>query len=366
MAGASGTTMSGRNPSLIVAEDIDRILATPSINWAQFKHRRFLITGITGLLGGYLFETLATLAGRHPDWQIEVWGLARRRDKAEARFAHLVDCAATHLVIHDITQPLPALPPFDYIVHAASEASPKYFLADPVGTIGANVAGTTALLEIARRSGSRLLFLSSGTVYGTAQDNHSAITESTFGPYDPLDSRACYAESKRLAETLCAAYWRQFGVSTVIARISHTYGPGVELDDGRVFGDFIADAVAGRQIRVLGSGTDSRPFLYIADATIGLLLLLQAGAPGEAYNLGAESETSIGDLADLIARLSGQASTLTPKQDPEYTPSTAARSQGHFSINKLKALGWSPQTSVEAGFARTLRHFGLELKEEAP
>lgn len=356
--------MIGRNPSFVVAEDIDRILAVSSINWTQFKNRRLLITGITGLLGGYLFETLATLASRHPDWQIEVWGLARRRDKAEARFAHLLDFATTNLLIHDITQPLPDLPPFDFIVHAASEASPKYFLADPVGTIGANVAGTTALLEIVRRSGGRLLFLSSGTVYGATQGNDSAITESTFGPYDPLDSRACYAESKRLAETLCAAYWRQFGVSTVIARISHTYGPGVELDDGRVFGDFVANAVAGRQIRVLGSGTDSRPFLYIADATIGLLLVLQKGIPGEAYNLGAESETSIGDLAILIARLSGQSATLTSKQDPEYNSSTAARSQGHFAIDKLKALGWSPQTSVEAGFARTLRHFGLDLKKE--
>lgn len=356
--------MIGRNPSLIVAEDIDRILAMPSINWTQLTSRRFLITGITGLLGGYLFETLATLAGRHPDWQIEVWGLARHREKAEARFAHLLDFAANHLVIHDITQPLPDLPPFDYIVHAASEASPKYFLADQVGTIAANVAGTTALLEIARLNGCRLLFLSSGTVYGAAQGNNSAIAESTFGPYDPLDSRACYAESKRLAETLCAAYWRQYRVSTVIARISHTYGPGVELDDGRVFGDFIADAVAGREIRVLGSGTDSRPFLYIADATIGLLLLLQTGISGEAYNLGAEGETSIGDLANLIAKLSGQSATLTSQQDPEYVPSTAARSQGHLAIDKLKALGWSPQTSVEAGFARTLRHFGLELGKE--
>lgn len=351
-------------PSYIVAEDIGHILETTRIDWAQFANRRILITGITGLLGGYLFETLATLSIKHPDWHIEVWGLARHREKAEGRFAHLTKAVSVSLCIHDITQPLPSLPDFDDIIHAASEASPKYFLADPVGTISANVAGTSTLLEAARRNSGRLLFLSSGTVYGSAQNDRHPITENMFGPYDPLDSRACYAESKRLAETLCASYFRQYGVRTVIARISHTYGPGVELDDGRVFGDFVADAVAGRSIRVLGNAGDSRPFLYVADATIGLLLLLQAGAPGEAYNLGAEEETTIGDLAALIAKLSGQTSTLTSTCDRDHAPSNAARTQGHFSINKIKALGWKPETSLANGFGRTLRHFGVPLRSE--
>lgn len=351
-----------QNPSSVVAEDINRILEAPSIDWIQFKNCRVLITGITGLIGGYIFEAIATLAIRQCDWNVEVWGLARNNDKAEKRFAHLNKSDAVRFLIHDVTQALPALPKFDYIIHAASEASPKYFLADPIGTIAANVTGTTSLLELARRDSSHFLFLSSGTVYGRAAGNDTPITESSFGPYDPLDSRACYAESKRLAETLCAAYAQQHGVHTVIARISHTYGPGVELNDGRVFGDFIADAVAGRSIRVLGTGSDARPFLYVADATVGLLLLLLSGASAEAYNIGSETEVSIGELAKLIAQLSGLSSTHTMTGDTDHAPSSAARTHGHFSIDKIKALGWQPETSVEIGFARTLKHFGLKLK----
>lgn len=353
--------MTSLDSSTVVAEDISRILDSKLIEWDRMKNSRILITGITGLIGGYLFETLATLSKHHPDWNIEIWGLARHLKRAETRFAHLKNLPSIRWLIHDITQPLPELPTFHYIVHAASEASPKYYLSDPVGTIGANVIGITALLDTLRHSAGRLLFLSSGTVYGAPNNNYAPMTETSFGPFDPLDIRACYGESKRLAETLCASYHRQFGVSAIIARISHTYGPGVELDDGRVFGDFVADAVAGKDIQVLGSGTDSRPFLYIADATIGLLVLLLNGLPGEAYNLGAESEISIAELATLIAGLCGRKSHLTSTQDNDYSPSTAARSQGHFNIDKIKALGWYPETSVESGFSRTLRHFGASI-----
>lgn len=345
--------------SSIITEDIFNILSSTLVDWEQFTHRRILITGITGLIGSYLFETLSELAIGQNFTKIEIFGLARNGAAAKKRFAHLLKHSFIHLVVHDITAPPPALPNFDFIIHAASEASPKYFLNDPIGTIQANVFGTQQLLEISRHAGSRFLFLSSGTVYGHTIDTKQATTEIDFGPYDPLDSRACYAESKRMAETLCANYFQQFGVETVIARISHTYGPGVELDDGRVFGDFVADAVAARNIRVTGRGDDSRPFLYVADATLALLLLLQKGRGGNAYNLGAEEEITISELAELIATLSGLQTTFAQTGDSDHSPSTAVRSSGHFAIEKIKALGWQPLTDPRTGFSRTLAYYGV-------
>lgn len=350
--------------SSIIGEDILRILSSNIIDWATLSRGRFLITGITGLIGSYLFETLATLALQKPAAGIQVFGLARNELQARLRFPHLLDKPSINLIVHDITHPLTKLPRFDYIIHAASEASPKRYLENRLATVQANIFGTQQLLELSRRNGSRFLFLSSGTVYGQTTHTNQSTSETDFGPYDPLDSRACYAESKRMAETICSCYYQQYGVEAVIARISHTYGPGVELDDGRVFGDFIADAVAGRNIRVLGQGNDSRPFLYITDATLGLLLLLQKGLSGNAYNLGAETEIRIRDLAKLIAILCGQNPTFTQVADSDHAPSTAARTQGHFALGKIKALGWQPETDITNGFSRTLSHFGVKIQSE--
>lgn len=350
--------------SLIIAEDISHILSSPIINWAAFSRGRFLITGITGLIGSYLFETLATLALQNPDSKIHVFGLARNESRARLRFSHLLGQNSVHLIVHDITDPSIQFPEFDYIIHAASEASPKHYLKDRLATIRANIFGSHKLLELSRRNGSRFLFLSSGTVYGKNTRTTQPTNETDFGPYDPLDSRACYAESKRMAETMCSSYHQQYGVEAIIARISHTYGPGVELDDGRVFGDFIADAVAGRNIRVLGHGHDSRPFLYITDAVRGLLLLLQKGVGGNAYNLGAETEITIRDLAKVIANLCGQSPTFSLAADSDHAPSSAARSQGHFALDKIKALGWQPEIDIKKGFSRTLSHFGVHARPE--
>lgn len=342
----------------IIEEDITKILSSKRVNWDRFSQGKVLITGITGLIGSYLFDAFATLAIKKES-SLQVFGLARDKKRAEKLFSHFLHHNQVNLIIHDITHTLGDLTEFDFIIHAASEASPKYFLADQVGTILANVFGTQQLLELSRRGCSRFLFLSSGTVYGKPQLDGRATAESDFGAYDPLDARACYAESKRMAETLCHAYFLQYSVETLIARISHTYGPGIDLDDGRVFGDFIRDAVAGREIRVQGGGYDSRPFLYITDAIEAIFILLERGAPGNAYNLGAETEVTIHDLAKLIARLSGQRVSVARSDEIDHNPSSASRTSGHFSLEKIKRLGWHPTIDIEMGFKRTLAHFDI-------
>ncbi len=340
----------------VIAADVEAILAYP-LAWYHFAGRQVLLTGVTGMIGGYLLETFAALRASRDHAPARIYALARDRQKLDARHGHLFGRDDIVFLAQDVADPIANIAKLDYIVHAASPASPKHYLADPVGTIRANVAGTERLLELARSRGARLLYLSSGTVYGNAGADEGPIAEDRFGPYDPLDARAGYTESKRLAETLCASYARQHGVETVIARLSHTYGPGADLADGRVFSDFIADALAGRPITLLGNGSDSRPFLYLADAIQALLLLLLEGRPGQAYNVGAERETSVQELAEIIARLAGGPAYPVARQSASPVVPAAPRKAGHFNIDKLKALGWRPSTAPEVGFRRMLDYY---------
>ncbi|GAA6130730.1 NAD-dependent epimerase/dehydratase family protein [Halopseudomonas sabulinigri] len=350
---ASSIGSARRHP--VIAEDVELIFYR-SEQWQGFAGSHVLVAGATSFLAAYLIEFFALLSERWPERPVVIHALARDRKKLEARFPHLTGLDWFRPIIQDVCDPLPTLERVDFIVHAAGAGSPKHYLADPVGTARANVLGVLNLLELARSCKSRLLFMSSGAVYGHGQSDQ-AINETGFGALDPLDISACYGESKRMAETLCADYHRQHGVAAVIARISHTYGPGIALDDGRSFADFIADAIAGRRIVLSSDGSGSRPFCYVADATAAFLMLLLRGQAGDAYNVGMDEETTILELARLIARLSPNPDLEVVCQAPTSQRQALFRAGGHFDLKKIELLGWRPTTLPEAGFERTLRYF---------
>jgi nucleoside-diphosphate-sugar epimerase len=325
-------------------------------DWHHFAGKKVLITGASGFLAGYMVEYFAWLNEQALWAPLTIYALGRNHDRLRAKYPHLAGRVDFVPIIQDVCTAMTEIGQIDFIVHAASPASPKYYLQDPVGTARANTLGTMNVLDLARTSRARLLFLSSGTVYGQGGDAKS-IAETDFGPLDPLDPRACYSEGKRLGEALCAAYARQYDVAACIARISHTYGPGVALDDGRVFADFVADVVAGRDISLTGDGMDSRPFCYVADATAGLLTLLLHGEPSAAYNVGMDKEMTIFQLAKLLARLAPRPGTRVILPASDNVVRANVRSTGHFDISKLGSLGWRPLTTTEVGFERTLRYF---------
>jgi nucleoside-diphosphate-sugar epimerase len=339
----------------VIAEDLEVIFSQPE-KWHCFAGSHVLIAGATSFLAAYLIEFFASLSERWPERPVVIHALARDRNKLSSRFPHLMGQCWFRPIIQDVCDQLPGFERIDFIVHAAGAGSPKHYLADPVGTARANVQGVLNLLDLARSCGSRLLFMSSGAVYGHGQSDN-AITETGFGGLDPLDISACYGESKRMAETLCADYHRQYGVATVIARISHTYGPGIALDDGRSFADFIADALNGRPIVLNSDGSGSRPFCYVADATVAFLMLLLRGEAGNAYNVGMDQETTILELARLIARLSPTPDLEVACQPATLDRQALFRAGGHFDLAKIGLLGWRPTTQPEAGFERTLRYF---------
>ena len=346
--------MTRRHP--VIERDLAAIAALP-LPWGDLHGKRVMITGASGFLGSYLVEFLAYLNEIKRDLPpITILALARNKEKLAARLGHLLGEPFLKPVIHDVGTPLTGRMRVDFIVHAASLASPRYYLSAPVDTIRANVLGTMALLEVTRENHARLLLLSSGAVYGQSTGKDE-IAEADFGPLDPLDPRSCYAESKRMAETTCLAYWSEYETSALIARVSHTYGPGIDLHDGRIFSDAIASVLRREDIQLHGDGLESRPFCYVSDLTAGLLLLLLSGQAGEVYNVGATEELTMQALAELIIRLSGHPGLGVKRNTNPGVHGQAPRSSGHFDTTKIRALGWNCGVSPEQGFGRTLEYF---------
>lgn len=344
------------NPNPTLENDLSGILAT-DLPWEQLYGSHILVTGAAGFIGGHVIELLAWLNRSIPHAGLKIHALARDLQKLQQRLPWLDLTHEITPLICDVTQPLASGTRADFIIHTASPASPRFYLKQPVETILANTEGTQQLLELARQQQSRLLFLSSGAVYGENSLQIDAIRETDFGCEDPLSPRACYSESKRLAETLCRAYFKQHGLDTRIARISHCYGPGMKMNDGRVFSDMLANILNDRDIQLYSDGSDSRPFCYISDTVLGLFHILLKGVPGEAYNLGETCETCILELADKMIAAAGKKGRIEVRTKAQSPLSLAARSTGHFNIDKMIKLGWAPRINLDEGLQKTFRFY---------
>lgn len=338
-----------------VTEDVRRILDA-DLPWDRFSGKRVLVTGAAGFLPAYFVETLLALrtAGNAPK---EVVGLVRNVRKAKSRFSHHAERKEFVLIEDDLAAPLPFAGAFDFIIHAASQASPSYYLLDPIGTLKPNVIGTYHLLERAKADRTEgFLFLSSGEVYGQLA-SRELIAENEYGYLDPARVRSCYAESKRMGETLCVAAHHQYGLPAYIGRPFHTYGPGLAVDDGRVFADFIADIVAGRNIVIKSDGTARRAFCYASDAIAGLFTVLLKGEQAHPYNVGNdEACVSIRELAETLAA-SFPERLLKVVFDLSASPPAYAASpvtSNCPATSALRGLGWEPRIDIPEGFRRTV------------
>jgi nucleoside-diphosphate-sugar epimerase len=344
----------------IVHRDLEQIEKS-NLNWDRFKNKTLLISGGAGLLPSYLVHSLLYVNRLH-NLKLKVICVSRSYESLYKRLGYWLNDPNFKAVIHDVTCPLPAdIKPSDFVIHAASQASPKFFLKDPVGTLLTNTIGTQNLLQYAQRSNSeRFMFFSSGEVYGIPLDPMEPITETSYGYLDPMNVRSCYAESKRIGETMSIAWAKQYSLDIVVVRPFHTYGPGIALDDGRVFADFVADVIAKRDIVIRGDGSEKRCFCYLADATVGFFNVLLKGVNLEAYNVANPScEISMKNLAKLISDLFPENNIKIRFEDLQtkktYLKSPILKSLP--SIEKIKKLGWLPDTSLEAGFAKTIKSY---------
>ena len=344
------------NPA--IRDDLNTIIQA-DLPCSDLAKKTILVTGGSGFLASYLVRAL--LEADH-NFELNLRVIVVNRDKgnsSSSRLGSYFDRPNLEILQCDLNTALPSkFPHADFIIHAASQASPKFFGTDPVGTLKTNSIGTMNLLEhAAKNKAEKFLFFSSSEVYGQQSDPNQEISETDYGYLDSTKVRSCYAESKRMGETMCVAWAHQYGLNTAIVRPFHTYGPGMSLNDGRVFADLVADAVAKRDIVVKSDGLARRPFCYISDATRGFLTVLLKGESGQAYNIANQkAEVSIKQLAETISslfperKLRVRYETLINNNEYLKSPITSQIP----SIEKAESLGWSPTIDINTGFKRTV------------
>ncbi len=353
----------------VVRQDLEEICARLDGVFREMAGGRLLVTGGAGFLGHYLVQAPLHwnrhLRGDAPPIHLTVvdnflrgvpgWLEACRGDPS------------LRLLDHDITRPLPAsVEAPDYILHAASVASPTYYRKHPIETMDANVTGLRLLLDHCRERGSRgdavkgFVFFSSSEIYGDPDPGSIPTAEDYRGLVSCTGPRACYDESKRYGETLSVNFARVHGVPVRIVRPFNNYGPGLGIHDRRVIPDFARDILEGRDLVLLSDGSPTRTFCYVGDAVVGYFLALVRGRDGEPYNIGVEEpEVSMVELAERMAALGGElfgyrgAVTRQVSGDPDYLTDNPVRRCPDLSKARSE-LGYDPQVGLDEGLRRSL------------
>lgn len=324
----------------------------------KLKNSKFLITGANSSLSQYLIHFLMHL-NMEENYNIEINALVRNGEKAKNIF-YMYSEEDINYIIQDVCEPIKMEGEIDYIIHTAGSASPRFILNDPVGVINANTMGTVSVLNFAKEKNIKnLLFTSTREIYGKLSDDVEVIYEDMIGGIDTLDARSCYPESKRAAETILKAYNIQDNIPFNIARIAHTYGPGMEINnDGRIMADLVSFGVHGEDIRLSSDGTAMRSFCYITDTASGMFKILLSGENAEAYNLANETEPKpIKETAELIIG-------LYPDKNMQLFLNDAGNFKGGYtkgkflqmSTKKLESLGWKPEVKLEEGLYNTINY----------
>ncbi len=337
----------------IVQEDL-REIVQEDISWELFRDSTVLITGANGILPSYMVDTLMYL-NESRGYNIHVIGVVRHIEKAKKRFQ---GNDKLEFLEQDVCLPIDYKGNIDFIIHAAGQASPKFYGKDPVGTIEGHILGTDNCLRLAvEKQVKGVLYFSSCDVYGTVYEDR-VIDENYIGKIDSLSGRSCYPVGKLAGESLCIAYEKQYDVPVKIMRIAHTYGPFTPLDDGRVFADFVGNILRNENISLHSDGSAERPMMYITDAVRAYFRILLQGKSGEAYNIVSEEQISILGLAKLLVGLYPEKKLkvdFNKRTENGYLESKVKNNR--YSSKKLKQLGWMQKYSIHDGFKRMIESY---------
>ena len=304
----------------------------------QFSGKTIYITGATGLIGSNLVKTLLS----NDSCKIVIQ--ARNELKAKSMFNGRVEC-----VVCDLSKKPAYSGKIDYIIHCANPTSSKYFVDNPVETIKTAVNGTINILEFAKeKEVQSFVFLSTMEVYGSPEKGHK-VKESEVGSFDSAVVRNCYPLSKQTCESLCVAYASEYGVNSKVLRLTQTFGPGVEYNDGRVFAEFARCAIEKKNIVLKTKGETERCYLYISDAVSAILTVLLEGEIGEIYTAANEDTyCSIYEMAKLVAEMGGIGVEI--KEQDISKSGYANTLYMNLDTSKLRALNWNPQVDLKEAY----------------
>ncbi len=313
------------------------------------KNQTILVTGGGGFLGSHLCERL--LAGGHDVICVDNFFTGSKEN-----IRHLLNHSGFELVRHDITWPLYL--EVDAIYNMACPASPVHYQHDPVQTTKTSVLGAINLLGMAKRLKIPILQASTSEVYGDPAVHPQK--EEYWGNVNPIGTRSCYDEGKRCAETLFFDYNRQLGLSIKVVRIFNTYGPRMQINDGRVVSNFIVQALRNEDITIYGDGSQTRSFCFVSDLIDGLVKMMQTGPEVTGpINLGNPGEFTMIELAEKVIKMTGSSSKLVfkplPKDDPVRRKPDISKAE--------KILEWHPSVSLDEGLKKTIEYFSSILEK---
>ena len=307
--------------------------------------RKVLITGAAGFIGSHLCDKFL-------DNDSKVVGIDNFITGDWDNISHLQENKNFKFIEQDVTKSFELSGKFDVVLHFACPASPVDYLKYPIETLKVDSLGTFNLLEIAKESNSRFILASTSEIYGDPSV-HPQIEE-YWGNVNSVGIRSVYDEAKRFSEACSMAFYREYDLDVRIPRIFNTYGPRMQLCDGRVVPNFISQALVNEDITIYGDGSQTRSFCYIDDLLEGIFnLSIINGLNGEVMNLGSQDEFRIVDFADVIiekVKSNSEKKFLPlPEDDPKQRCPDISKAQ--------RLIGWEPKTSIEIGLKKTIDYF---------
>ena len=315
------------------------------------SQRRALVTGGAGFLGSHLADALLA-----EGWSVVVVDnlLTGRR----ANLEHLRNEPAFEFVEKDICEPFD-VGKVDYVFHFASPASPVDYHTHGIATLQVGSLGTFHALDVARKYGAKYLVSSTSECYGDPLEHPQK--ETYWGHVNPIGPRSVYDEAKRFSEAVTMAYHRYYNLDTRIVRIFNTYGPRMQLNDGRVVPNFMKQALRGEDLTVYGDGNQTRSFCYVSDEVDGILRLARSSeSEHEPVNMGNPTEFTILECARKVIATTGSASQIKFEALPQDDPK-----QRCPDISKAKRLlGWEPKVELETGLKLSLEYFRLAVAKK--
>jgi dTDP-glucose 4,6-dehydratase len=320
-----------------------------------FENKKVVVTGAAGFVGSHLCDQLL-------EFGADVIGVDNMITGREKNVEHLIGNDSFTFINADVSQSpekyLADLDQIDLIFHFASPATPRRFKTWPVEIYSVNGFGTHYLLEFIKEKFPEARFVFAGTSEAYGDPLEHPQKETYWGNVNPNGPRSCYDVSKRMGETICGVFHRNFNIDTRIVRIFNTYGPRINPEDGRVIPDFVSQALRGQDLTVFGDGKQTRSFCYVSDLVEVILLYAAAdNLTGETINIGNPGEFTVLETAKTIIELIGSNSELVFQPLPQDDPK---RRQPDISKAK-QLLDWEPKIDFKAGLKLTIDHLKQEL-----